>query len=84
MRIPQRMCVVCRVHTNKDCLIRVAKPKGADVTIDNSQKMPGRGAYVCKDAKCVQKAAKERRFNRAFKQNVTDEVYDSLTKMFIK
>ena len=77
-KIPQRMCVVCRAHKDKEGLIRVVKPKDADIMIDYSHKLSGRGAYVCKDVKCVQKLVKERRLNRAFKQNVSEDVYAAL------
>ena len=38
----------------------------------------GRGAYICKDTECLKKAIKTKAFNRAFKVEVSDEVYEKL------
>ena len=38
----------------------------------------GRGAYICKDSECLKKAIKTKALNRAFKVEVSDEVYEKL------
>ena len=45
--------------------------------IDKEGKMPGRGAYVCKDEKCILLAMKKRGFERAFKRDCSP-IYDKL------
>ena len=40
----------------------------------------GRGAYVCRNAECLQKAKKTKGLDRSFKMTIPEEVYDSLTK----
>ena len=75
--IPERMCVVCRERKEKSAFIRVVKtPDGFVVTDDKT--VSGRGAYVCKNEKCIKTAVKKRAFDRSFKQRLPDEVYTAL------
>lgn len=78
LNVPVRMCVSCRGRGEKYGLIRVVRYKDAEICVDPSGKSPGRGAYICKSAQCVLKAQKERRFNRAFKCEVNQTVYNEL------
>lgn len=51
-RAPRRTCVGCRTTRAKPELRRfVVTPAG--VTPDPDQTLPGRGAYVCPDPRCV-------------------------------
>jgi predicted RNA-binding protein YlxR (DUF448 family) len=77
--IPLRTCVVCRETSAKKTLLRVvrtAAPKadppvaGApepapQILFDLSGKANGRGAYVCATAECIEKAIKQKRFERS-------------------
>ena len=74
--IPKRMCVACRQMLEKAMLYKVVLSDG-EPTIDKSGKMPGRGAYVCKDEKCISLALKKRGFERAFKMDCSP-LYDKL------
>jgi len=77
-KIPMRQCVGCREMFPKRELIRaVRSPEGA-VTLDFKGKAPGRGAYLCRNAACLQKAKKGRALERAFGVSVPPEVYDRL------
>lgn len=49
---PRRTCVGCRTTRAKPELVRItATPDG--VRIDPDQRLPGRGAYVCPDPRCL-------------------------------
>ena len=48
------------------------------ITLDPVGKKPGRGAYVCPDVACLQKARKQRGLERAFETRVDAAVYDTL------
>lgn len=49
---PRRTCVGCRTTRAKPDLVRIAAtPDG--VRIDPVHVLPGRGAYVCPDQKCL-------------------------------
>ena len=74
--IPKRMCVACRQMLEKVSLYKVVL-SGEELVIDKEGKMPGRGAYVCKDEKCILLAMKKRGFERAFKRDCSP-IYDKL------
>lgn len=72
-----RMCTVCRQMKPKSELIRIVKTSKGEVLIDLTQKADGRGAYVCK-GECIEKLKKTRALNRAFKTQISDEIYDKI------
>ena len=76
--LPQRMCVGCREMKEKRELIRVVKTPEGEITIDGKGKMNGRGAYLCRNADCLQKAVKSKGLERAFKQKITEEIFNAL------
>jgi len=58
---PVRMCVVCRRRRPKRELLRIVRtPEG--FILDDSGKLPGRGAYVCPDNPACWEEKKLRRF----------------------
>jgi len=75
---PQRMCVACRGMFDKDNLIKAVKNKDNNIRFDEGKNLGGRGAYVCKSNKCREKCIKTRGFNRAFKCNVPNDIYENL------
>ena len=54
----------------------------AEFCLDFTGKKSGRGAYVCNDLACFEKAAKQKGLERSFKQAVPLEVYEQLRKEF--
>lgn len=63
---------------DKTELIRVVKsPEGA-VSMDFKNKLPGRGAYLCKNPDCLKKAVKTRALERAFSSPLTPDVLAEL------
>lgn len=77
-KIPQRMCVGCQQMKNKKELMRIVRtPEGA-IVLDSTGKKAGRGAYVCRDEQCFNKAFKEKRLEKALKHAVDTDVYDQL------
>ncbi len=77
-KIPQRMCVSCRVRRNKADLLRVVLLTDGQVMIDPTGKKPGRGAYVCKNRDCLAQAVKAHRFDRGLKTEISSEVIEAL------
>lgn len=79
-KIPQRQCVGCREMKEKRTLVRVVKsPEGA-IRLDFSGKLPGRGAYVCRDSECFKRARRSRALERAFSTPIPPEVYEALER----
>ena len=77
-KIPQRQCLGCREMKNKKDLIRVVRSPEGEISLDFKGKKPGRGAYVCHDIACLQRARKTRALERAFETAIPPEVYDSM------
>ena len=77
-KIPQRQCVGCREMKDKKSLLRVVKSPEGVVSLDFVGKKPGRGAYVCHDPACLQKARKKQAFERALEVTISDAVYDRM------
>lgn len=73
-----RMCVACRSMRGKEDLIRLTKDNRAGLFIDESGKHGGRGAYICKDTACIEKAEKTHCFERALKCSMTPEIIKHL------
>lgn len=75
---PLRMCVACRQMKEKRELIKVVKNKNGEYQLDEKCCKEGRGAYVCKNVKCLDVCLKKKCFNRAFKSNVQNEIYEKV------
>ena len=80
-RTPERMCAACRVMRSKPELIRVVLNKSGEISIDETGKKHGRGAYIC--LACVDDAYKKKALERSFKQSVEKEVYTELKELGI-
>ena len=79
-KIPLRRCVGCGEGKPKKELVRVVRSAAGEVNLDLTGRMPGRGAYLCRDTECLRKARKARRLEKEFSQAIPDEVYDRLEK----
>lgn len=77
-KIPMRMCTGCREMQPKKELVRVVKTAEGEIKLDNTGKLNGRGAYICKNKTCLAKARKANALSRAFETNVPDEIYAQL------
>ncbi len=78
---PVRMCAVCRERKDKSELLRITKTPGGDVRVDVPGKMPGRGAYICKNRECINDAQKRRVLERAFSCRIEAELYEQIAKI---
>lgn len=77
-RVPLRMCVGCREMKPKRELIRIVRTPEEKIAIDPTGKRSGRGAYVCPEAACVQKALKNKSIEKALQCPLAKEVVDAL------
>ena len=77
-KIPMRTCIGCNEKKPKKELIRVVKPSEGEVFVDFTGKANGRGAYVCCDILCLEKAIKTKRLSRCFEMPIEDEIYEKL------
>lgn len=88
-KIPLRKCSGCGEMKPKYELVRVVKAPdvkdeqgkfvcSGEVSLDLTGKKSGRGAYVCKNSDCLEKAIKAKRFERAFSCKIPEEIYIEL------
>ena len=77
-KIPMRRCVVCNEHKPKAELLRVVRDPEGGISLDFKGKKSGRGAYICRDVKCLKKARKSHRIDRDLECVISDEVYDAM------
>ena len=76
--IPQRTCTVCRKQKNKNELLRIVKNKENIIKVDENGKEPGRGAYICYDMECLEKAIKSKKLDKALDIKINGEIYEKI------
>ena len=79
-KIPQRQCMGCRERKAKKDMIRVVRSTDGTVMLDFGGKLNGRGAYICPDPNCLEKARKSKALERSLETEIPQEVYDRLEK----
>ncbi|MDD2420755.1 MAG: YlxR family protein [Heliobacteriaceae bacterium] len=77
-KIPQRMCVGCGEMKEKRALIRVVRTPDGQVVLDTTGKKSGRGAYLCPNHQCLNKAVKAKRLEKALRHPVAPEIIETL------
>lgn len=77
------MCTGCMEMKPKKELIRVVKNKENEISIDLHGKKPGRGAYICRNIQCLEKAVKTKRLERNLETKINDEIYDKLKEEIV-
>ena len=77
-KIPMRQCMGCSEHKPKKELLRVVLSPDGEVSLDFTGKKSGRGAYICRNVKCLKKAEKSQRIARSLNCEIPAEVYERL------
>lgn len=81
--LPQRTCIGCNSQKDKKDLIRIVKNKEGNIFIDRTGKANGRGAYICDDIQCLEKAIKSKRLEKIFDTKISDEIYENLRGVIV-
>ena len=81
--IPQRTCIGCNTKKDKKDLIRIVKNKNNEISVDKIGKAEGRGAYICDNANCLEKAIKTKRLERVFEMKISEEIYNDLSGVIV-
>lgn len=68
--VPQRTCVVCRQTDSKRALTRIVRT-ALGVEVDASGKQNGRGAYLCAQRECWQRALSGDALAKALRTTLT-------------
>ncbi|HEX5825415.1 MAG TPA: YlxR family protein [Candidatus Limnocylindrales bacterium] len=69
---------MCRTSRPKRELLRIVRTAGGQVKIDESGRLAGRGAYLCRDAACWTLAAERGALGRALEAAVPTELREVL------
>lgn len=83
-KIVQRTCMGCNLKKDKRELIRLVFNKNGEMFVDETGKAEGRGAYICDDIKCLEKAIKTKRLERVFETKINEELYENLRGVIIE
>ncbi len=78
-RTPIRKCVGCGSRRDKIELLRIVNNQD-EIKIDPGGKLPGRGAYLCPNLQCLEKAHKKNSLSRALKKKISDDIYESISE----
>ncbi|MBP3421004.1 MAG: YlxR family protein [Lachnospiraceae bacterium] len=81
-KIPMRQCVGCNEMKSKKEMLRILKTPEDEIVLDDTGKKNGRGAYICRNKECLEKAHKQKGLERSFKKAISAEIYDNLLKEF--
>ena len=79
--LPQRSCVICRAQKNKNELLRIVKNKEK---VDERGKESGRGAYICYNLECLEKAKKSKRIEKSLEIPISEEIYSQIENIIKK
>ncbi len=77
-KIPVRQCLGCNEHREKPLLLRVVRSPEGEISLDFTGKKSGRGAYLCRDIKCLRRVRKSRRLDKSLECTIPDEIYDRM------
>lgn len=80
-KIPMRSCVVTREKLPKKELLRIVRTTDGNIIPDLSGKINGRGAYIKKDITVLEKAKKSKILDRIFEMNISEEIYNEISKI---
>lgn len=79
-RIPLRRCLGCYESKPKNELYRIVKNKQNEISIDKTGRKAGRGAYICCNIDCLEKAIKTKRLEKEFQMQILEEIYEELRR----
>lgn len=80
-KIPMRTCVVCNEKLEKRQLLRIVKNKDGVVTVDETGKANGRGAYIKKDLEVLEKAIKSKVLERHLECQIDASIYEEIKRI---
>ena len=79
----QRKCMACNTKKDKYDLIRIVRSTDGGILIDKLGKLNGRGAYICNNIDCLEKAIKTNRIGRILKSNIDKKIYEDIRGVII-
>ena len=83
-RIPLRTCVVTKEQFPKQELLRIVRDKEGNVTVDETGRANGRGAYIKKDLEVLDKAKKTKILEQKLECTIDDSIYEEIKNVIEK
>lgn len=83
-KIPLRRCVATgEMHPKKE-MIRIVRSKEGEVSVDETGKKSGRGAYVSKTEHAVAEAKRKNVLKHQLEANIPEQIYEDLLAVIRK
>ncbi len=83
-KIPLRTCIVTKEQLPKKELLRIVRDKEGNVSVDETGKMNGRGAYIKKDLAVLEKARKSKVLEKKLECIIEDNIYEEIKNIIEK
>lgn len=80
---PERTCIGCKTKRGQGELLRLVRAPSGEVVFDHTGRGPGRGAYVCCDARCFRKVFKSSRLTSVFQRPVSVPPLDAVCETVV-
>ncbi len=77
---PWRTCLGCRQIKAKREMIRLVRTRGGGIEIDTAGKKEGRGAYICPDPDCWEKALNNKQLEHTLRSSLSKDKREQLIK----
>lgn len=72
-QVPLRTCVACRAVRPKRELTRIVRTAAGEIVVDPTGKRNGRGAYLCPQRGCWEKAIRGQQLEHALRGTLTEK-----------
>lgn len=82
-KIPVRMCIACREGRPKKELVRIVAGEQG-LCVDETGKAPGRGAYLCPNVDCLDRAVKIKAFERSLETPMSEQAYNAIKRVILR
>lgn len=77
------MCIACREGRPKKELVRVIATEDG-LSVDETGKAHGRGAYLCPNVDCLDKAKKIKAFERSLGASISEQSYSAIKRVILR
>ncbi len=81
-KVPLRKCTGCQAMKSKKEMLRIVRDPEGHVSLDRTGKKSGRGAYICDQEECLEKAIQNKGIERSLGVPVSRELVETLREEF--
>lgn len=81
-KVPMRKCTGCQAMKSKKELVRIVRDPEGQVSLDRTGKKSVRGAYICDQKECLEKALRNKGIERSLEVILSQELIETLREEF--